>query len=75
MQGFTIYGRSDCGYCAAAKRLLESKSEEVIWVDMMSEGISKAELSQKIGQSVSTVPQILHGSIYVGGYTELTQYL
>ncbi len=75
MQSFTIYGRLDCGYCAAAKRLLESRSEDFEWVDMVEEGMSKGELSEKIGQPVYTVPQILHGSTYVGGYTELTQYL
>ena len=75
MGQYTIFGRDDCGYCVRAKQLLGKHSYEVNWVDIQKEGISKADLEKTIGKPVLTVPQIFHGQEYVGGYTELAEYL
>lgn len=75
MPEFLVYGRPGCGYCTAAVRLLQSKGLPVTYVDMAAEGISPAELAARLGRPVRTVPQILHGDVYVGGYTDLVPYL
>jgi len=43
-------------------------------VDIVQEGISKADLEKTIGKPVETVPQIFDGTSYVGGYTELAEH-
>jgi len=75
MSKFVVYGRPGCGYCVAAAQLLKSKELPYEYVDMQAQGISPAELEQKTGRPVRTVPQILHGDKYIGGYTDLVPYL
>lgn len=75
MSRFTIFGRSDCGFCVRAKQLLESYELEMKWVDINREGISKMDIEKTIGKPVETVPQIFHGQTHIGGYTELAQYV
>ena len=72
---FTVYGRPGCGYCSGAIRLLQQAEKAFEYIDIYEKGISKPELSKKINQPVYTVPQILHGDKYIGGYTELVPYL
>ena len=75
MQRFTVFGRSDCGFCVRAKQLLENKAFEFRWIDINTEGISKADLEKTIGKPVETVPQIFHGQQHIGGFTELNEYV
>lgn len=72
---FTVYGRPGCGYCSGAVSLLKRADIPFTYIDIYKENISKPELSKKINQPVYTVPQILHGDKYIGGYTELVPYL
>jgi glutaredoxin 1 len=75
MLRFTIFGRSDCGFCVRAKQLLEKNQLEMRWIDIQAEGISKADLEKTIGKPVETVPQIFHGQAHIGGYTDLVEYM
>lgn len=75
MSHFTVYGRPGCGYCVAATRLLESQGLAFEYIDIFQSGVNQSQLEQKVGQPVRTVPQILHGDNYVGGYRELVPYL
>jgi glutaredoxin 1 len=75
MERFTVFGRQSCSYCRLAKELLNKKSYDLRWVDIEQEGISKADLEKTVGKPVLTVPQIFHGQTYVGGYTELNEYI
>ena len=75
MSKFTVYGRPGCGYCVAASQLLEKKGYEVDYIDIHRQGMSPVDLSDVVGRPVRTVPQIVHGDRYVGGYTELVPYL
>lgn len=74
-ESFTVYGRPWCGYCSGAISLLERSNLEYEYIDIREEGISKQELGEKLGRPVYTVPQILHGDRYIGGYTDLVPYL
>lgn len=70
MDRVTIYGRASCGFCLRAKSLCEANGWPYTWVDMMAEGLSKADIAAKIGRPVHTVPQILVGEQYIGGCDE-----
>ncbi len=69
MPDIIVYSSSLCGFCHAAKNLLQSKGlgfEEIL-VDQQPD--LRAELIRKSGQR--TVPQIWIGETHVGGYTDL----
>ncbi|MGD9660112.1 MAG: glutaredoxin domain-containing protein [Porticoccaceae bacterium] len=75
MAEFTVYGRPGCGYCVAATQLLKAKGYSYDYVDIYAQGISSVDLANIVGRPARTVPQILHGKTYVGGYTDLVPYL
>ena len=72
---FTVYGRPGCGYCHAAVSLLQAHGLEHSYVDMFASGMGRDQLEALTGRPVRTVPQILHGDRYVGGFTDLQSYL
>ena len=58
-----IFGRPGCPYCVRAKELAEKLQNtrddfSYRYVDIIAEGISKADLSKSVGKEVQTVPQI-----------------
>ena len=75
MDRFTVFGRPGCGFCVRAKQILEINGLPFKYVDIYEEGISKADLSRTVGKEVETFPQIFHGQQYIGGYTDLEDYL
>lgn len=75
MDQVTIYGRTSCGFCVRAKSLCEAKGWPYKWVDMMAEGLSKADIADRIGRPVHTVPQILVGDQYIGGCDEFFSFV
>jgi len=75
MSAFTIYGRPGCGYCYMAQRALESAGHEYQYIDLYREGLSKEDLAERLGKPIRTVPQIVHGDKYIGGFMELRSYL
>jgi len=75
MEQVTIYGRTSCGFCMGAKNLCESRHIPYTWVDMVEEGMTKQDIADKIGRPVHTVPQILVGDEYVGGFDEFSAYV
>lgn len=75
MEQVTIYGRTSCGFCVQAKRLCEMRNIPYVWVDMIEKGMSKQDIAARVGRPVHTVPQILVGSHYVGGFDQFYAYL
>jgi glutaredoxin 3 len=70
MAEVTIYTRMMCGYCAAAKRLLDSKG--VIYTE--HDASFSPELRQQMiarANGRSTFPQIFIGETHVGGCDDL----
>ncbi len=64
-----MYTRELCGYCTAAKSLLDGKKLKYEEVDCTGDDQTRSWLRTKTGQS--TVPQIfIHGQS-IGGFTEL----
>jgi len=75
MERVTIFGRSSCGFCTRAKQLCEIKELPFRYIDIIEEGISKADLEKTIGSPVETVPQIFVGKNHIGGFTEFSAYI
>lgn len=76
----TIYGRPGCPFCVFAKDLAQRlEAGGAIagfrYIDMYAEGLTKADLTEKVGQTVHTVPQVFLGATPIGGFSELDQYV
>ncbi len=70
MTEVTIYTRMMCGYCAAAKRLLERKDVAYTEHDASFSQDLRKEMIQRANGG-STFPQIFIGDLHVGGSDEL----
>jgi glutaredoxin len=68
---YTIYGKKNCPYCDKAKELLDSKGIEYEYFDVMLDLARRTEMMTRVNRPVTTVPQIMKGEHYVGGYTDL----
>ncbi len=68
MPPVTIYTKSWCPYCSAAKELLQKKNVPFTEIPVKS-AAEQAEMAKKAGQS--TVPQIWIGERHVGGCDDL----
>ncbi|GIC76560.1 GrxA family glutaredoxin [Moritella sp. F3] len=74
-----IFGRPGCPFCVRAKQIAETLKAEnedfdYNYIDMLAEGISKADLEKSAGVPVNTVPQIFVDEKHVGGCTEFEQF-
>ncbi|MCB8823086.1 glutaredoxin 3 [Microvirga rosea] len=70
MPAITIYTKSWCPYCAAAKKLLSEKGAAFTEIDIEAKPEKRAEMVQKAGGR-TTVPQIFIGERHVGGCDDL----
>lgn len=70
MTEVTIYTRAFCGYCAAAKRLLDSKGVAYVEHDATYSPDLRQEMIAK-ANGRSTFPQIFIAGAHVGGSDDL----
>lgn len=70
MKPVEIYTSPLCGFCHAAKRLLNEKGVEFAEVDVLKQPERKPEMIQRANGG-RTVPQIFVGDIHVGGCDDL----
>lgn len=70
MRDVVIYTRQFCGFCAAAKRLLDGKNISYEEKDATFSPELRKEMIQK-ANGRSTFPQIFIGDTHVGGSDEL----
>ncbi|WP_424941363.1 glutaredoxin 3 [Aliiroseovarius sp. S253] len=70
MQPVTIYSSPLCGFCHAAKRLLNSKNVEFEEINVLMKPERKQEMMSR-ANGRHTVPQIFIGDIHVGGCDDL----
>lgn len=70
MKNVEIYTRPLCGFCSAAKRLLDSKSVGYMEVNVWENPDRKPEMVQRAGGR-STFPQIFIGGEHIGGCDDL----
>jgi glutaredoxin 3 len=64
-----IYSSPFCGYCSAAKRLLDKKSISYTEIDVMFAPDLRAEMVARSGRQ--TVPQVFIGDKHIGGFDDL----
>jgi len=64
-----MYTTDWCGYCVRAKALLDARGLDYDEVDLGDDPAFRARLNELTGGW--TVPQIVIGDRYIGGYTEL----
>lgn len=70
MSEVVIYTRMMCGYCSAAKRLLERRGVDYVEHDATFDRQLRQEMIQKAGGR-ATFPQIFIDGTHVGGADEL----
>ena len=70
MKEVTIYTRMMCGYCAAAKRLLDRKGVAYTEHDASFSPELRQEMIQR-ANGRSTFPQIFIGDLHVGGSDDI----
>jgi glutaredoxin 3 len=70
MAAVTIYTKSWCPYCHAAKDLLREKTVAFDEIDVTTDRDGQAAMAQRAGGR-SSVPQIFIGDTHVGGCDDL----
>lgn len=70
MKTVEIYTSPLCGFCHAAKRLLNEKGVSFSEIDVLANPTRKAEMIDRANGG-RTVPQIFVGEVHVGGCDEL----
>ncbi|SHJ85124.1 glutaredoxin 3 [Shimia gijangensis] len=70
MQPVEIYSSPLCGFCHAAKRLLNQKGVEFTEINVLTNPGRKPEMIERANGG-RTVPQIFIGETHVGGCDEL----
>jgi len=69
MVDVVIYTRQGCGYCTAAKRLLEQKGVAFREIDATGNAALRQEMMTRSGRN--TFPQVFVGATHVGGCDDL----
>ena len=70
MPAITIYTKSTCPYCHAAKDLLKKKGASFDEISVDGDRAAQMKMAVRAGGR-STVPQIFIGETHVGGCDEL----
>ena len=73
MKNITVYSKASCGYCHAAKQLLDSHGMEFVEIDVAWDAEMQSEMMTRSQRR--TVPQIFFDDEHIGGYTELRALL
>ena len=71
MKSVEIYTSPLCGYCHAAKRLLDGKGVSYSEVNVTIDAAKRQEMMQR-ANGRHTVPQIFIGETHVGGFDDLS---
>lgn len=69
---FTIYTREYCGYCTAAKKLLNSNGLDYKEIPLTEDTEEEFNLRTN---GAKKVPQIFHDDKLIGGHDQLVEYL
>jgi glutaredoxin 3 len=72
MNEIVIYTKDSCGYCRAAKQLLQQLGFSYRELDVTMDAASYKQMVQ-LADGRSTVPQIFVDGVGLGGYTDLAR--
>jgi glutaredoxin 3 len=68
MADITVYTTDPCGFCSAAKRLLQARGLQFTEVNLAKDDEGRIALARKTG--MMTFPQVLVDDRLVGGFHE-----
>ncbi len=68
MSDVVIYTTERCGYCVRVKMLLKAREIDFEEINVSGDPEAFVELAQKTG--MMTLPQVMVGGVFVGGYRE-----
>lgn len=71
MSVMVVFSKQDCTFCERAKALLQDSGISYDEVDVTND----EDYLSKMRSAGETVPRIWHGSVFVGGYSELCDYI
>lgn len=69
---YTVYSTTTCSYCKNTKNFLDGKGLPYKEVVITSQDIMD-EVTNKLGYTPRTVPQIWKEEVYIGGYDDLVR--
>lgn len=71
-----LYGLSDCSYCVKAKQLLDDMKIIYEYREIKQENKTKFldDMAEKTNNQ-RTFPLVFHREKFIGGFTELDEYL
>ena len=69
----TVYSKDNCIWCDRAKNLLNSVNFKFDEIDLSNDD-KRQEFYKRVGEGVSTVPQIYIDNIRIGGYPNLVTW-
>tara|TARA_B100000029_G_C17290839_1_gene856938 strand:+ start:500 stop:739 length:240 start_codon:yes stop_codon:yes gene_type:complete len=69
-----IYTKDNCVWCTRAKNLMSDLQISYLEHDL-SDDDERKEFYKRIGEGVSTVPQVYINGNRIGGYKELSRWL
>lgn len=74
---YVVFTKPGCAWCDRAKEALAAHRARVEVIECESVSVVKEQLAARghPADQVGTVPQVLHGTRYVGGYAQLLDYL
>ena len=72
MKNIIVYSGPMCGFCDAAKRLLERNNLEFKDIDVSTKDGLRDEMIKK-ANGRRTIPQIFFNDDHIGGYQELRE--
>ena len=78
IESVKIYTKTSCSFCIAAKELFKLnniKYEEILLDDDNQRQVFYKEQTEILGKEIKSVPQIWINNNYVGGYTDLKNYI
>jgi glutaredoxin 3 len=64
-----VYSSPFCGYCSAAKRLLDKKGVRYTEIDVIADPDQRKVMMERSGRR--TVPQIFVGERHIGGFDDM----
>jgi ribonucleotide reductase alpha subunit len=76
-QPITIYSKTDCDYCHRSVQLFDKmglKYNKIVLDDDDARHTMYVDLGAKYNRVCNTVPQIILGDTYIGGYTDFVEY-
>ena len=69
----TVYSKDNCIWCDRAKNLLDSVNIPFDEIDLSNDD-ERQKFYKKVGNGVSTVPQIYIDEVRIGGFPQLVAW-